>query len=522
MFNALFGGLLLVFVLVGQAGAQTWTELFPAGGPPNARGVHTAVFNLTNNRMIVFGGFQGGNCCSELNDVWVLSNADGLVGPSTWTQLAPTGGPPSARGVHSAVYDAVNNRMIVYAGDPHIGNCFGAVNDVWVLINADGTGGTPNWTQLSPTGGPPDLRVVTKAVYDSATNRMVVFSGYNQSCVYNNGSQVWALDNANGLGGAPVWTQLAPVGVPSVPNVVSQSVVHDSANNRVIMFGGSDLSTGVSGNNVWVLSNANGLGGTPTWTQLTPGGAVIPARAGHSAEYDPATNKMIVWGGGGPSAIPTNPCGFMNDLWVLSNANGLGGAPTWGQLTSTGGPPAARQNLSSVFHSATNRMTIFGGTKTISPTACIGGTLNDTWVLTDANGNVSFDAFAPKVEITLGPLANDDEFQVKATLTLGTNSNGIAPLTEAVTIQVGSFSATIPAGSFKFKPATPKKPEQFTFEGIINGVALDAKITPLGGNSFEFKAEGIGVNLTGTVNPVTVGLTIGNDQGSAAVTAKFE
>lgn len=520
MFNALLGGLLLVFVLVGQAGAQTWTELFPAGGPPNARNVHSMVVNLTNNRMIVFGGFQGGSCCTELNDVWVLSNADGLGGSSAWTQLAPTGGPPSPRAVHSAVYDAVNNRMIVYAGDAHLGFCFGAVNDVWVLTNADGTGGTPNWTQLSPTGGPPQLRVSTKAVYDSATNRMVVFGGINNACVGGNSSDVWVLNNANGLGGTPVWTQLAPVGGPPVPYVAGHSAVYDSANNRMIVFGGQDQNTGIYVNNVWVLSNANGLGGTPTWTQLTPGGAVIPARGGHSAEYDPATNKMIVFGGQLLAAppTPTNPCGFSNDVWVLSNANGLGGAPAWGQLTSTGGPPAERQYHRSVFNSATNRMTIFGG----SLADCSGSTQRDTWVLTDANGNVSFAAFDPKVEITLGPLANDDKFEVKATLILGTSSNGIAPLTEAVTIQVGSFSTTIPAGSFKFKPATLKKPAQFTFEGIIDGVKLEAKITPLGANSFDLKAKGQGLNLTGTVNPVTVGLTIGNDQGSAAVTATFE
>jgi hypothetical protein len=135
---------------------------------------------------------------------------------------------------------------------------------------------------------------------------------------------------------------------------------------------------------------------------------------------------------------------------------------------------------------------------------------------------VSFATFTPKVEITLGPLANDDEFEVKATLTLGTSSDGITPLTEAVTIQVGSFSATIPAGSFKFKPARPNKPAFFKFEGTINGVALEAKITPLEANAFEFKAEGNGVNLTGTVNPVTVGLLFGDDQGSATVTAAFD
>lgn len=130
-----------------------------------------------------------------------------------------------------------------------------------------------------------------------------------------------------------------------------------------------------------------------------------------------------------------------------------------------------------------------------------------------------FAAFNPKANITLGPLANDDDFTVKATLTLGASSDGIAPMREVVNIQVGSFSATIPAGSFQFKPAKSKKPEQFTFARIIDGVALDTKITPLGVNSFEFKAGGIGVNLTDTVNPVAVGLIFGNDQGSADVIA---
>ena len=131
--------------------------------------------------------------------------------------------------------------------------------------------------------------------------------------------------------------------------------------------------------------------------------------------------------------------------------------------------------------------------------------------------NVPFAAFNPKVEITLGPLANDDEFEIKATLTLGTSSNGIAPLIEAVTVQVGTFSTTIPAGSFKLKKG------RFTFEGVINGVKLEAVLRSLIlGIDYEFKVEGKGADLTGTVNPVTVGLTIGDDSGSKTVTAEFE
>lgn len=135
---------------------------------------------------------------------------------------------------------------------------------------------------------------------------------------------------------------------------------------------------------------------------------------------------------------------------------------------------------------------------------------------------VPFAAFDAKVEI------EDGEFELKGTFTLGSGSDGIDPLTEDVAFQVGTFSTTIPAGSFKFRPAEPGKkgkpgkPDRWTFEGVIDGVELEAKITDLGGGSFEFKAEGEGADLTGTVNPVTVGLTIGNDGGSTMVEAEFE
>jgi hypothetical protein len=370
--------LLLVFAVVGQAEAQTWTQLGPVGGPPAVRTFHSAVFNPTNNRMIVFGGLNGPGTVTVhplFNDVWVLANADGLGGPSTWTQLSPTGGPPSARAFHSAVYDAVNNRMMVFAGDPNVGSCFGAVNDVWVLTNADGTGGTPNWTQLSPTGGPPQLRQGPTAVYDSATNRMVVFGGNNNACVPLS-NDVWVLQNANGWGGTPTWTQLFPTGGP-LPARAAHTAIYDAANNRMIVFAGCAVGGCPSGD-VWVLQNANGLGGTPTWTQLFPTGGPPPLRSSHTAVYDQATNRMTVFGGSLATAVR------LNDVWVLEDANGLGGTPNWTQLFPSGGPPSARDAHTAVYNPPTNRMVTFAGR------SCAGGcfALNDVWVLTDANGIV--------------------------------------------------------------------------------------------------------------------------------------
>jgi hypothetical protein len=102
-----------------------------------------------------------------------------------------------------------------------------------------------------------------------------------------------------------------------------------------------------------------------------------------------------------------------------------------------------------------------------------------------------------------------DSFDLKESFTLGANSNGINPVRENVTLQIGSFSVTIPAGSFKQIPHG-----RFAFEGVINGVSLEVQIVPLGNNMFTFKAEGTGADFTGLTNPVTVVLTIGINTGT--------
>jgi hypothetical protein len=120
-----------------------------------------------------------------------------------------------------------------------------------------------------------------------------------------------------------------------------------------------------------------------------------------------------------------------------------------------------------------------------------------------------FGAFTASVGIKLGRRANDDAFAVGSTFTLGSSSNGMNPVTEAVSLQVGTFSTTIPARSFR-KDAKGR----FAFQGVINGVNIGAAILPVGRGRFEFGAAGTRADLTGTVQPVPVQLIIGNDSGS--------
>ena len=127
---------------------------------------------------------------------------------------------------------------------------------------------------------------------------------------------------------------------------------------------------------------------------------------------------------------------------------------------------------------------------------------------------VPFLAFSAMVEIYFGGAPNKDAFALEASFTLGSANNGINPLTEPVTLQIGTFTTTIPPGSFK-------KIEDglFTFAGVIGGARLEALIAPTGSLRYAPVAAAEGVNLTGTTNPVPVSLTVGDDCGTASVQA---
>jgi hypothetical protein len=90
----------------------------------------------------------------------------------------------------------------------------------------------------------------------------------------------------------------------------------------------------------------------------------------------------------------------------------------------------------------------------------------------------------------------------------------INPLTQAVSFQVGPFSATIPAGQFK------QFGSLFTFAGVISGVNVQALIAPTGTLRYAFVAAAEHPDLTSiTKNPVQAGLTIGSDTGTKPVQA---
>jgi hypothetical protein len=225
--------------------ATVWAPLEVVGTPPSARAGHSMIYDSARDRMVVFGGSSG----SRLNDCWELS----LSGTPTWSPLATSGSPPEARFGHRAVYDPVRDRMLVFAG---LGSAL--KNDVWALDFAAGN----TWHQLAPSGSPPEACQYPSMIYDPLGDRVVVYGGKTSNFPS-------AITSALSLSPALSWTRLAPSGTPPVYRF-GHSAVYDPLRDRMVVYGGNDLGTGLD--DLWALY----------WTRSRSSGVPKPPLAGLS------------------------------------------------------------------------------------------------------------------------------------------------------------------------------------------------------------------------------------------------
>jgi hypothetical protein len=128
---------------------------------------------------------------------------------------------------------------------------------------------------------------------------------------------------------------------------------------------------------------------------------------------------------------------------------------------------------------------------------------------------VPFAAFTAEVEIRFGPLLLDDNLEVKGAFTLGAGSDGIDLPNEAVSLEVGTYSRTIPSGSF-----SESKPGVFKSEEL--GLEVAFRVEESGDGSYTFTWEDSRAELTGTVNPVDVTLIVGDDGGTTTDEAEIK
>jgi len=291
-----------------------WTPI----APPSGRDEHTAIYDSVRDRMLVFGGFDG----ARRNDVWQLS----LGATPQWSLLATTGTPPSRRYDHAAVYDPVRDRLLIIGGED--GN---DVGDIWALSLS----GTPTWSEIVPSGTALSGRKGHTAIYDAANDRVIVFGGRLDQTLH---TDTWSLS----LGDTSTWTELEPI--PTAVGRYRHTAIYDAPRQRMIVYGGHDDVNDLG--DVWELAlTENGA-----WSEIVPTGSLPPGRFSHSATYDPVRERMVVIGG-----LPGDL-----DTRVLT----LNGSPEWTRLVL----PGSRYRIghSAIYDSVRDRILAFGGMFTSS------------------------------------------------------------------------------------------------------------------------------------------------------------
>jgi hypothetical protein len=92
--------------------------------------------------MLVFGGYGGYDTVRGdiyFNDLWSYQ-----VASNRWELLTPSDTPPPTRSGHTAVWDAVGNRMLVFGGYGGYDDFFGDLkfNDLCGATMQQATGGS--------------------------------------------------------------------------------------------------------------------------------------------------------------------------------------------------------------------------------------------------------------------------------------------------------------------------------------------------------------------------------------------
>ncbi len=266
-----------------EAGVFIWDTVDTAGGSNDGgRGIYCGGLNLVRRTI----------------DCWQLTPPASAGGRASWTHISPTGTAPGERWGAAAIYDSVNDRMLFWGGEGNTSNYY---NDVWELSLS----GSLVWTNRTPgSGGPAGGRKFSQAVYDSNSSRMVIYGGSNAT-TYT--ADVWSL--SVGTPGSEAWTQLSPAGCDATCDRDRHIAIYDSANDRMITFGGYDGTAHYG--DIWQLT----LGVTPAWSKFTPATSGPATRRSMKGFYDPVNTRFII-------AFGRNDSDFYDDTWAFDTSSG--------------------------------------------------------------------------------------------------------------------------------------------------------------------------------------------------------
>lgn len=251
---------------------------------------------------------------------------------------------------------------------------------------------------------------------------------------------------------------------------------------------GSPFSTGISSNQVVALStddntlfSSNQGGNTVTAFAVgTDGSLTVPG-----TPADPGTGAFY------PGGLSVSGDGLFLYAADTAVTGGFGGISTF---TLGGSSPVSFASLTSTGVASQSHSVAAYPAKACSRAPSVGGLTATLQISTDPPPG----------------------FDLDATLSLDA-SLAVNPLTQPFSLQIGDFTISIPAGSFKtFQNGTHAN--TYLFQGATNDATIKIQIAPLGQNQFEISAYGKHVDAGGWAAPVTVTVGIGDNSESATIT----
>jgi hypothetical protein len=306
-----------------------WYRLASAGAFSASIPPRQYVVDPARDRLLVFFG-------ATTTEVWALP----LTGPATWSLLATSGTPPSPPLVKGVFYDAPEDRIVFYGGPD------GGIDSagLWELRLSS----TPTWSQLVPSGTPPDSIVC--AALDPVRRQLEVLA----STADEGSTEVWENDLAT-----LTWTKRATV--PATVGLFWSAVTFDTQRARWVAVGGFDSVS---------LSDVNELpvDGSAGWTPVVAGGTLLP-RMFAAAFYDEKRDRILVHGGQ-DGAVNNFSVVIRGDLMALSRNPGS----SWTPLDGDDGLPLERHEHAAIVDVPGDRMIVFGGRQVEdAPPSLLGG-----------------------------------------------------------------------------------------------------------------------------------------------------
>ncbi|MCI0497084.1 MAG: hypothetical protein L0Z54_02165, partial [Thermoplasmata archaeon] len=297
-------------------GRPQWEKLSPIEG----RYQHGMAYDAEDEAIVVFGGYSPDMLM--LGDTWVYRMSTG-----EWKCMNPTTSPSPRQG-HAMVYDAINDRIVLFGGVSYSPS-YRFFDDTWTY-DLDRN----RWTRLD-TPDAPEARMSPAMVYDSGNGQIVLFGGQRQySPHYLN--DTWTFDPARGT-----WSLVGTERAPSPRN--GAMACFDDVKGAMVLFGGYIDTSPYQNDETWEFDVSS-----MTWTLMSPGTSPY-RRYGGSLVNLPGTGRSLLFGG----YIGVSPYNS-NSLWWYDSSG-----PSWSRVASFG--PSGRTNVRMVYSNAAGAFALFGG-----------------------------------------------------------------------------------------------------------------------------------------------------------------